>query len=421
LRVSSNFELIPNLGKKMTKHPLVFIFAAVIALVGCTMSGPSTEHGKKVPDNLTFPPPPDDPRFYFERSIHSSSDVKPDTDTDALRRALTGERVFGIGLSKPYSIAVNHGRIFVGDTVHHDVKAFDLPERKFIQIGEDEDQFGNGKLELPLGIDVDKQGDLYVFDGKLKQILVYNRDGKFLRYVGTPDDFVKPAGIAVNPDGTRIYAVDIGGSSSNQHKVLVFDAKSGAHLFDFGKRGTGDGEFNLPRDATVAPDGSVYVVDGGNFRVQKFTADGKFISTFGSIGRQLGQFSRPKEAAVDKDGNVYVVDAAFGNFQIFNPKGQLLLDIGSRSNSDGPAKFSLPSSIAVDGDGRVYVVDQYFRKVDVFRPAALSEEDGYIGTKALEKSGDNQVPAIGEKAPTEPSKVQAPSGTGADQEIDPSK
>jgi len=409
---------------KMTKRPLVYFFAAVIALVGCTMSGPGKVAGKKVPDNLTFPPPPDEPRFYFERSVHSSSDVKPDTDTDALRRALTGERVFGIGITKPYSVAVNHGRLFVGDTVHRDVKVFDFPERKFFQIGEDEDEQGNGKLELPLGIDVDKQGNLYVFDGKLKQILVYNRDGKFLRYIGNPDDFVKPAGIAVNPEGTRIYAVDIGGSSSDQHKVLVYDAKSGAHLFDIGKRGIGDGEFNLPRDATIAPDGSVYVVDGGNFRVEKFSADGKFISTFGSIGRQMGQFSRPKEAAVDKDGNVYVVDAAFGNFQIFNSKGELLLAIGNRSNTDGPAKFSLPSSIAVDDDGRVYVVDQYFRKVDIFRPAALAEEDGYIGKNAIDKYQKTEgegSPATDKVAPAKPAKVEAPAEPGKDEEIDPSK
>ncbi|HTN95032.1 MAG TPA: 6-bladed beta-propeller [Gallionella sp.] len=408
----------------MTKRPLVYFFAAVIALVGCTMSGPGKVAGKKVPDNLTFPPPPDEPRFYFERSVHSSSDVKPDTDTDALRRALTGERVFGIGITKPYSVAVNHGRLFVGDTVHRDVKVFDFPERKFFQIGEDEDEQGNGKLELPLGIDVDKQGNLYVFDGKLKQILVYNRDGKFLRYIGNPDDFVKPAGIAVNPEGTRIYAVDIGGSSSDQHKVLVYDAKSGAHLFDIGKRGIGDGEFNLPRDATIAPDGSVYVVDGGNFRVEKFSADGKFISTFGSIGRQMGQFSRPKEAAVDKDGNVYVVDAAFGNFQIFNSKGELLLAIGNRSNTDGPAKFSLPSSIAVDDDGRVYVVDQYFRKVDIFRPAALAEEDGYIGKNAIDKYQKTEgegSPATDKVAPAKPAKVEAPAEPGKDEEIDPSK
>ena len=391
----------------MTKRPLQFIFAAVIALGGCTMSGPSSnESAKKIPDQLTFPPPPDEPRFYFERSIHSSSDVNPDTDTDKLRRALTGERIRGEGLTKPYSVAVNRGRVFVGDTVRRLVEVFDFPEQKYFKIGEDEDDYGHGKLAMPLGLDVDKQGNLYVFDGKLKQIMVYSRDGKFLRAIGDPDKFARPAGIAVNPEGTRIYAVDIGGSSSNEHKVSVFDAQSGKHLFDIGKRGTAPGEFNLPRDAVVAPDGSVYVVDGGNFRVEKFTADGKFISTFGAIGRQMGQFSRPKEAAVDSAGNVYVVDAAFGNFQIFNPEGQLLLPIGSRSNNDGPAKFSLPAGIAVDGDGRVYVVDQYFRKVDVFRPAALAEEDGFIGKNAIEKYAagkkDNQPIIKLDQVPSEP-------------------
>jgi sugar lactone lactonase YvrE len=408
---------------KMTKRPLIFIiFAAVIALAGCKMSGPTLEKAKKVPDNLTFPPPPDEPRFYFERSIHSSSDVKPKTDTDALRRMLTGERITGEGLVKPYSIAVNRGRIFVGDTVGRDVRAFDFPEHKYFHIGQDEDENGQGKLQMPLGIDTDKQGDLYVLDGKLKQIFVFNRDGKYQRTIGNPDDFYKPAGLAVNPEGTRIYAVDIGGSTSNEHKVLVYDAKSGKHLFDFGKRGTGPGEFNLPRDTTVAPDGSVYVVDGGNFRVEKFTADGKYISQFGAIGRQPGQFSRPKEAAVDKDGNVYVIDAAFGNFQIFSPKGELLLAVGNRSNSDRPANFSLPSSVAVDENGRVYIVDQYFRKVDVFRPAALPEEDGYLGTNAIDENAPvDQSPSAGDKTPNEPGKEQIPSEPGPDQETDPSK
>jgi DNA-binding beta-propeller fold protein YncE len=200
--------------------------------------------------------------------------------------------------------------------------------------------------------------------------------------------------------------VDIGGSSSNEHKVMVFNGKSGEHLYDIGKRGIDKGEFNLPRDTVVAPDGSVYVVDSGNFRVQKFTADGKFINTFGAIGRQSGQFSRPKEIAADKDGNVYIVDAAFGNFQIFNSEGQLLLAIGSRSNTDGPAKFSLPAGIAIDGDGRIYVVDQYFRKVDIFRPAALAEEDGFIGKNTLEKAALDRAPkaAVGKQAPPQPSK-----------------
>jgi DNA-binding beta-propeller fold protein YncE len=391
---------------KLTKS-LVIILAAALAVGGCAMSGKKSEE-KKHPDDLTFPPPPDEPRFYFERSIHSSADVQEDSSADALRRALTGERKSGEGLSKPYSIAVQHGRVYVGDTVHKDVAVFDFPQHKFFKIGEDDDENGNGKLAMPLGIDLDKQGNLYVFDGKIKQIAVYDVNGKFLRAIGDPNQFARPAGIAVDPAGTRVYAVDIGGSSSNEHKVLVFDAKSGKHLFDIGKRGINVGEFNLPRDTVIAPDGSLYVVDSGNFRVQKFDPDGKFLSAFGAIGRQPGQFSRPKEAAVDPAGNVYVVDAVFGNFQIFNPQGQLLLAIGSRSNTDGPAKFSLPSSIAVDEDGRVYVVDQYFRKVDVFRPAALDEEDGYIGKKALEKNaqGNKASPEPNEPGKSKPDKSE---------------
>jgi len=257
------------------------------------MSGKKVEK-EKHPDNLTFPPPPDDPRFYYERSIHSSADVNEDTDTDIFRRALTGERKTGEGIAKPYSVAVLHGRVYVGDTVRKDVSVFDFPAHKYFKIGEFEDENGQGKLQLPLGIDLDKQGNLYVFDGKIKQVIIYDKDGKFLRAIGDPNEFARPAGIAVNPAGTRIYAVDIGGSSSNEHKVLVFDAQSGKHLFDIGKRGTDKGEFNLPRDAAIAPDGSLYVVDSGNFRVEKFDADGKFISSFGAIGRQPGQFSPPQ-------------------------------------------------------------------------------------------------------------------------------
>ncbi|HWJ93313.1 MAG TPA: 6-bladed beta-propeller, partial [Telluria sp.] len=186
-----------------------------------------------------------------------------------------------------------------------------------------------------------------------------------------------PAGLAVEPDGSRVYVVDSGGVNSESHRVRAFDAASGEHLNDIGKRGSGPGELNLPRDVTRSPDGNLYVVDGGNFRVQVFKPDGTFVRVFGGIGRQGGQFSRPKEIAADKDGNVYVIDAAFGNFQIFNGEGSLLLAIGSRAEKDGVAKYMLPSGIGVDGDGRVYMVDQYFRKVDVFRPAALGAKEGF--------------------------------------------
>lgn len=361
----------------MTKQSLIFILAAALVLGGCMAVPESRETQKREAAVIVFPPPPDEPRFFYERTLRSSADVNPDTDTDIFRRAVTGEQRQGEGLSKPYGVAVHRGHVFVGDTVGHAVMVFDIPGQRFFKIGDDE----QGAVSLPLGMDVDNQGNLYVVDGTLKRVTVYDRSGKFLRSIADPAWFNKPAGLAVDADGRRLYVVDIGGVQSQEHRVRVFDAQSGEHLFDFGKRGNQPGEFNLPRDITVAPDGSLYVVDGGNFRVQKFRDDGTLISVFGSIGRQGGQFSRPKEAAVDKDGNVYVADAAFGNFQIFNSDGQLLLAIGSRSGSDGPAKYMLPSGIAVDEDGRVYIVDQYFRKVDIYRPAGIAPDAGFSGNK----------------------------------------
>ena len=398
---------------RTVKSTLFLAVLTAIVLSGCVMTGPSSGKDKnKIPPQLIFPPPPDEPRYYFERSIHSSADVTPDTEADKLRRALTGERQRGQGMAKPYGIAVHHGRIFVGDTVLRNVAVFDIPEQKFFRIGEFDDDQGHGKLYMPMGLAVDKTGTLYVLDAKLQQVIVYDRDGKFLRSIGNPDDIKRPAGIAVDPDGKRVYAVDIGGSSTESHKILVYDAVSGQHLFDISKRGTLDGYVNLPRDADVGLNGDIYVVDSGNFRVQEFSPDGKFVSKFGAIGRQPGQFSRPKELAHDSHGNIYVVDAAFGNFQIFDTKGELLLAIGNRSNDDGPALFALPAGIAIDGDDRIYVVDQYFRKVDIFRPAALDEDDGYIGKNAIEKF------ATGGQAPSSPQPKQPASnepGTAADQ------
>lgn len=359
------------------------IFVTVFVLAGCT-GGPSPQQVQVVgkDDGLTYPPAPEEPKFRYDRMLRGSTDVVPDDENGALMRALTGSGRGGEGLGKPYGIAAHQGRIFVGDTGRREVVVFDLPEQKFFTIGGEEP----GALSRPTGMDVDKDGNLYVLDALTKVIHAYDRDGKFLRTIALgltgADPINRPAGLAVNSEGTKLYAVDIGGTSSDDHKILVYDAKSGAFIKRIGKRGTGPGEFNLPRDVVVAPDGTLWIVDSGNFRVVHLSEDGVQLGTFGSIGRLGGQFSRPKELALDKEGKVYVVDTAFGNFQVFNPEGQLLLAVGNRSESNGPAKYMLPAGIAIDSDGRVYVVDQFFQKVDVYRPVGLDAKAGFsIGSK----------------------------------------
>jgi len=373
-RIISPRPASPTPSTGISAVALAVTFACSLALLsGCAQLPEET--GARAPAGpLVFPGPPDEPRFVFERTIVSSADVERESGDDSFRRFVTGAQRSGYFLTKPYAVAVHRGRIFVSDSAERDVKVFDIPEGKYFTIGDSEP----GQLAKPLGLDVDRAGRLYVADATLKMILIYDRDGKFLRKIGGQDLFDRISSVTVDPSGRQIYVVDIGGVRSENHRVRVFETATGRHVMDIGKRGDGPGEFNLPRDMAIGAEGRLYVVDGGNFRVQVFNPDGTYHSSFGSVGRQLGNFARPKEIATDNDGNVYVADAAFGNFQIFNPEGDLLMFIGSRSEQGGPAKYILPSGIAIDEDGRVYFVDQWFSKVDVFRPYTLAADKGFL-------------------------------------------
>ena len=316
------------------------------------------------PPAPTYPPAPAEPRYIYEATLRSSSNIVTPTLAEKIQEIATGSRVSPSGLGKPYGVAAYKGRVYITDTLQRAVVMFDLINRRVKLFGIQ----GPGNLLKPLGIDISKDEEIYVADNTAKRIVVFDLDGNFLRAFGSKKDFSRPVGIATDPLSNKVYVVDTGGIESEQHHILVFNGKTGKHISTIGKRGRRNGEFNLPLQAATASDGTLYVVDGGNFRVQSFDNDHTFAKKFGEIGRRSGQFSRPKGIATDKEGNVYVIDTAFGNVQIFNSKGQLLLHIGERNTSGGPGKYSLPAGVDVDENGKIYIVDQFYRKVDIIRP-----------------------------------------------------
>ncbi len=342
-----------------------------LLVAGCA-SGP--EVTKTEP--IAFPAPPDPPRYFYERTIFGTGAVKVAGKYDSLKNLLTGSNARdGYAFAKPFDIAVHRGRIFISDTVHRVVYALDFVTGESLIIGDSGDA---GDLFKPLGVATDDAGNLYVCDIQLKKIMVYSRSGAWQYGIDLDNEMSRPSGIEVSGDGGTVFVVDIGGVKSTRHDIAVYDTRSRSYERTLGTRGTSEGEFNLPRDVALGPDGHLYVTDGGNFRVQVIDQQGKPIRSWGSPGRHLGQFTRPKGIAADKAGNIYVVDAAFGNFQIFSADGQLLLFLGSRSEIAGPAKYMLPAGIDVDEDGRIYVVDQFYRKVEIFRPAELKESEGFV-------------------------------------------
>ena len=360
------------------------ILFGVISVLLFIISCASVEHEHVEFKPPVFPPPPEKPRFVWERMFVSSADVKERTAMDKFRQFATGTANTSMGLTKPWGVAVFQGRIYVTDTVSRNIAMFDAPGRDFKFIG---NESGPGQLTKPIAIATSKtDGTLYVSDITAKRVVVYDKDGNFLRAIGGMQLFNRPTGVAVSPDGLTLWVVDNGGVDNQEHHLFKFDAISGELLQTIGTRGKNEGEFNLPLEVATGPDGTVYVVDGGNFRVEAFTPDGSFKMAFGAIGRKSGQFSRPKGIAVDSKNNIYVVDSSFGNFQIFDSNGQLLLFIGEHSFKGMPANYVLPAGITVDEDGRVYVVDQYYRRVEVYRPADLPIDKGFLSSTRVPAS-----------------------------------
>ena len=376
--------MMPGLTKYLHYIPLL-----MVGILLCACNGTSPVKDTEVEEEkfeLAFPPIPDIPRFYYEMTFIHSNQLKERSEDLSWREILTGEKEGASGaegLAKPYDVTACGGRVYISDTVRRQVAVFDVNNRSYFTIGKKEP----GILRKPLGLDSDADCNIYVADTTLNSVMVYDSKGQFIRALGGKEWFHRLSHVAINPQGTRVYAVDTGGVQTEAHRIRVFDTQSGEHLHDIGTRGTEQGQFNLPKDIDIGTDGKVFVVDSGNFRVQVFDQEGTFIRTFGTVGNRSGQFARPKGVATDPDGNIYVADTSFANFQIFSAEGRLLMHIGERSDDNKPAGYMLPSGIDVDADGRIYFVDQFYRKVDVFRPAALPAGHGAIGHILHPESG----------------------------------
>jgi len=146
--------------------------------------------------------------------------------------------------------------------------------------------------------------------------------------------------------------------------VVIFERSTGKVSDRFGRRGEQPGEFNYPTALAFAGDGSLFVVDQINARVQIFSPDGEYLETLGGRGTGYGQFVRPKDIAIDALDYVYVTDGAFNNVQIFNRDLELLTFVGRGGN--GPGEFQVPGGVAANEQGFA-VVDQLGKRVQIFR------------------------------------------------------
>jgi predicted membrane-bound mannosyltransferase/DNA-binding beta-propeller fold protein YncE len=181
-----------------------------------------------------------------------------------------------------------------------------------------------------------------------------------------------PRDIAIAPDGT-LYVAD-----SGNNRILHLDT-DGTLLHTWGEYAasnyeTGvmapEGSFNEPWGVAVGPDGSVYVADTWNNRIQKFTAEGKFVTMWGEFGAAESRyhFWGPRGVAVDDKGRVFVTDTGNKRVVIFDSAGNDLAVFGGAGM--GVGQMDEPVGLEVDDQGRVYIADTWNDRIQVMLPDA---------------------------------------------------
>ncbi len=251
------------------------------------------------------------------------------------------------------------------------------------------------------GVAVDKSDRVFVFNRSRHQMIVLDREGKF---VGSWDEhFENPHGIHIGPDG-NVYLAD-----RDAHVILVYNADGKLQL-TLGTRGrpsdTGydpdekivkqvAGPFNLPTGIAVSEDGFIFVSDGyGNARVHKYNSNGRHLMSWGVAGKlNPGQFHLPHGIVLNNDGMLLICDRENNRIQIFDQDGDYegmisnllqptdvcvgpddeiyvselghrltILDadgkVASRwggESSHDPGQFVAPHGVAIDSHGDIYV------------------------------------------------------------------
>jgi DNA-binding beta-propeller fold protein YncE len=209
----------------------------------------------------------------------------------------------------------------------------DLPVLlKFDESGKLAASFGSGLLIFPHGIHVDPDGNIWVTDGQDNkprrardapadaplppppakaighQVFKFSPDGKLLLTLGIAgggtgaQGFFQPNDVATAPNGNVYVAEGHGGDNA---RIVVFD-RSGKYLREFGKKGSGPGEFDQPHGLAFDSKGRLFVADRSNNRIQILDADAKFLE-------EWHQFSRPSGVFIDKREMIYVADSESGS------------------------------------------------------------------------------------------------------------
>jgi DNA-binding beta-propeller fold protein YncE len=232
----------------------------------------------------------------------------------------------------------------------------------------------------PMGVAVSPDGNrVYVTEsGGHRLVRVFDSSGDEVGTLKPPGgDWRLPVYVAVNPDGEDVYVSD-----RLRETIDVYDS-DGKYLKDIKPDGS-LGKGANPLGLAFGPEGNLYATDaGGDRESHRVLVFGGGNEPLRKIG-EPGAFWFPNGLAVDSDGNVYVADSNDGRLAIFDSSGKLQASI---RRGVGEGDLGLPRGVAID-DGRLFVSDTTAHVVKVYKLGDPAEVPAYVGSFGVEGIAD---------------------------------
>ena len=211
-----------------------------------------------------------------------------------------------------------------------------------------------GVVGRPWGVAINQSGEVMISEVGEARVSVFSLSGRKLRSfsIRGPGG---PCGVAAYGEGNILIAC---------HSIQKFTAE-GQFLTAVGTKGSGPLQFSEPRGIVFnAANSKVYVADVHNHRVQVLNSDLTFSSAFGKYGSSKGQFKEPWGIACDNTGKVFVADTGNNRIQVFTAEGRFCVMFGRCG--ENRRELESPSGVAVDSRGMVYVSEWGNHRVSVF-------------------------------------------------------
>jgi DNA-binding beta-propeller fold protein YncE len=259
------------------------------------------------------------------------------------------------------------GVVCVADEWDYGLKEYDVafPSRTVPTVAFKDFLFGTPAgapgFNSPRGIAVnEKSGAIYAVDWWNQRIEKFGEGGAYLTKWGQRGTKAEPGSInfawdvTVNPANGNVYL-----ANRESHEIEIFDA-NGNYVNRWGFRGTATGKFAFPHGVAFDPtNGTLLVADSGNGRIQRFnilaSGKGSFVAAYGTKGSASGQFSVPTGIDVAPDGTIWVADTQNNRIQKRNP---VTGNWTSYTTAAGLGLgFKSPWGVTVAPDGTIWVAD----------------------------------------------------------------